>query len=695
MGPNRKNFKGSSRAQRTALRSKLPQFRVEPMENSSNILSVTTRDSTENDASFQQVEADQKDTHDDNMNKGSIGDGVEISEPTTKRAKEDDDESGQGEDAEAKRHKPEDATKVVDQGGNTELTKEERKKRKKELKLLAKKTQVDGGRASFMISRGHSKLKLKDLRDLIVYLLTETPTLPWIMVKNKFNIHNVVVLYISGLDPHFFNIDLQDPESHKPIAWAEKAVSGPVTEFQELRKFFDYMNVAAAAGDKQSIYSPTNTLLCVNLSNSERARRDAERKRDNEASKKKSSEYHMLKLNELKDSEYPLPTYLNPGSKLAEGWIETPQPPASDSPHPKKKLVAMDCEMCRTSAGSELTRISVLDESGATIYDTLVMPDNPIIDYLTQYSGMTPERLNGVTTTLKDVQNELLKLVDYDTILVGHSLENDFKVLKFAHPFVIDTCKLYHHTRGPPYRPSLKWLAHKWLSRSIQQGGANGHDSVEDAKTCLDLVHLKLLKGPLFGEYSQEQESLFTRLERFTTPRTSAMIDYFSTEGRGATTTVKVTSDSEAVAAVQKSVTNHNFVWARLRGMEINHGKIPEEVAMADQLITADRDSDVPSSAKIEATEEEIRAAARTMDDHIAAIVASLPTNTALIISSGQGDYRKVSQLQQRQKNFQKLYRTLHLSEIAAEDQFLEEDHKLLEKAVEHAKNGVCFLMVK
>lgn len=117
------------------------------------------------------------------------------------------------------------------------------------------------------------------MRDLIVYLLTETPTLPWIMVKNKFNIHNVVVLYVSGLDPQFFNIDLADPESHKPVAWAEKAIAGPVTEFQELRKFFDYMSVTQAGGDKQSIYSPTNTLLNVSLSNSERARRDAERKR--------------------------------------------------------------------------------------------------------------------------------------------------------------------------------------------------------------------------------------------------------------------------------------------------------------------------------------------------------------------------------------------------------------------------------
>ncbi|KAG0084033.1 hypothetical protein BGZ92_010250 [Podila epicladia] len=700
MGVNRKKFHGFSRAQRSALRSKTPQFEVKSVAKA-----------PETGTPNEEPKSDKEDDHEmDGLTKPQqdIEGSPEVigqeNSAGAKRVKDQDDDRDQEEEEEeeeeekeftTKRHKAEHEAKAPS-GSNGEMTKEERKKKKKEAKLLAKKTLLDGGRPSFMISRSHPKLKLKDVRDLIVYLLTETPTLPWIMVKNKFNIHNVVVLYISGLDPQFFNVDLADPESHKPVAWSEKAVSGPVTEFQELRKFFDYMSVTQAGGDKQSIYSPTNTLLNVNLSNSERARRDAERKRASESAEKKSPEFHMLTLDELKDCDYPLPTYLSSESQLQEGWIETDrQTSDSDGPPPPKKLLAMDCEMCRTSAGSELTRISVLDESGETIYDTLVMPDNPIIDYLTQYSGMTAERLEGVTTTLTDVQAELKKLVSYDNILVGHSLENDMKVLKFAHPFIIDTSKLYHHTRGPPYRASLKWLAHKWLSRNIQQGGANGHDSVEDAKACLDLVKLKLEKGPLFGEFSQEQESLFARLDRHTVPRTSAMIDSFTFAGKAATTTIKPASDTETVKAVQEAVITHGFVWARLRGMEINHGKIPEADATAGQLIGTGRDSAVPCSTKIMASEEEIREAARRMDTHIAQIVESLPANTALMVLSGQGDYREVSKMQQRQKNFQKLYNTLHLSQIPPEDHFLEADQVRLEEAIDQAKNGVCFLMVK
>lgn len=48
---------------------------------------------------------------------------------------------------------------------------------------------------------------------------------------------------------------------------------------------------------------------------------------------------------------------------------------------------------------------------------------------------MTAEKLEGVMTRLVDVQRDLTQLMDYNTILVGHSLECDLKVLKVSVAF--------------------------------------------------------------------------------------------------------------------------------------------------------------------------------------------------------------------------------------------------------------------
>ncbi|KAK3822816.1 MAG: hypothetical protein J3Q66DRAFT_330201 [Benniella sp.] len=588
--------------------------------------------------------------------------------------------------------------KILEEWSN--MSKKERKQLKKQTKALSRKSEGDGGRPCFLLNRNYNKLNIKDVRDLILYLLTETQTLPWIMVRNKFNIHKVVLLHIPGLDPKLFNINLLHPDSDKPIAWAEKATKGPVTEFQHLKAFFDVMNVMKVGGDKSRIFSPVESMLYVPLSNSEKAKKEAERRSRKGSASRLKPESYILTLDDLRERDFPLPSYLAPNTAPQNDWIETKQ--QHSDPSTLKKMIAMDCEMVITAAGSEVARISLVDENNATILDELIVPDNEIVDYLTQYSGITAKRIEGVTTKLSDIQEKLQKLITYDTILVGHSLENDMKVLKFAHPFVIDTAVIYHHPRGPPFRPSLRWLAQRWLSRKIQSGGAAGHDSVEDASACMDLVKLKIQEGPGFGEYNQDSQSIFVRLFRHSARRLSAVIDSEMVPGEtSAATVIKVRTDTEVVKEVQGAIQNHNFVWARLRAIEINHGKISplssetEKIEDAGGSALQEPDSAPAMSHKVSVTDEEIREAVRSIDNSIAAIVDSLPTNTALIVTSGGGDTREVQQLQAQQKKFQKLYSSLELSSIPREDQFLDEEQQLLYKAVDKAKNGVCFFMVK
>nr|CAD7196822.1 unnamed protein product [Timema douglasi] len=157
-------------------------------------------------------------------------------------------------------------------------------------------------------------------------------------------------------------------------------------------------------------------------------------------------------------------------------------------------VYALDCEMCFTTRGLELTKVTVVAADGRLVYDCLVRPENFIIDYNTRFSGITARDLSKrATKTLKDVQNDLMGFINADTILIGHGLENDLRALQIIHGTVIDTSVVFPHYWGLPYRRSLKSLVGCLLKRDIQQD-SSGHDSFEDARACIELMLWRIRK---------------------------------------------------------------------------------------------------------------------------------------------------------------------------------------------------------
>ncbi|TMW63750.1 hypothetical protein Poli38472_002691 [Pythium oligandrum] len=253
------------------------------------------------------------------------------------------------------------------------------------------------------------------------------------------------------------------------------------------------------------------------------------------------------------------------------GYLTTKPLTEGQTRIPEQLLLAIDCEMCRTTKGVELTRLTLIDSTEKVLIDEYVKPKNPIVDYCTEFSGITYEIMEGCTTTLADVQQRFLELVPAEAILVGHSVENDLQALQIVHKRVIDTTVLYPHPRGPPFRSALRFLTSTYLSRAIQTGN-DGHCSVEDAVATLQLVQLKVKKGPTFPSIEQEYSQKKVINELSLAKKSVLIVDSLRScrsLAAGTACTMPCETNEKVVASVVNQLTTGfppHFTWSRIRG---------------------------------------------------------------------------------------------------------------------------------
>ncbi|KAI0719584.1 Rexo1 protein [Cerioporus squamosus] len=161
-------------------------------------------------------------------------------------------------------------------------------------------------------------------------------------------------------------------------------------------------------------------------------------------------------------------------------------------------VVALDCEMIYTTGGMRVARVSVVDSAGKDVLDEFVRMDEgvEVIDFNTRFSGITAENYATAVLPLASIRESLDTIINSQTIIIGHALDNDLKTLRMIHYRCVDTVVLFPHQAGSPYRRALRSLAKEHLGRTIQAAGAAGHSSVEDSVATLDLVRWHLLNGP-------------------------------------------------------------------------------------------------------------------------------------------------------------------------------------------------------
>lgn len=141
-----------------------------------------------------------------------------------------------------------------------------------------------------------------------------------------------------------------------------------------------------------------------------------------------------------------------------------------------------------------LARVSVIrgsgDNEGLPFIDDYINCKEPIVDYLTSYSGISPGDLDPLYSrhnlvSLKIAYKKLWILLNLGCKFLGHGLKMDFRVINIQIPksHVIDTADLFYIS-AKQRRLGLAFLAWYLFRENIQNGT---HDSIEDAKTALRL----------------------------------------------------------------------------------------------------------------------------------------------------------------------------------------------------------------
>ncbi|KAI8089621.1 uncharacterized protein BX664DRAFT_333496 [Halteromyces radiatus] len=581
------------------------------------------------------------------------------------------------------------------------LAKKDRKKYHKAINL-GQKVKISDGKLflypKIAFRQHNSFISLNDLRLLILATLDSGHKVPrWAEILERHKIKKVVVVDIPVLDPTVLDIEALDLTISK-----ETTLNSYNTLLNKRGEFFKYFGVSniesdpiaiigTGPGDKRrGLQNRFSQLLQCKMTKGQLKKLRHE-PTEIDGNVIPNAEELMLTLEDLVEENFPLHHSLQHDTPLPDGWVDTKEGTGSI-----KKLLAMDCEMCKSENRRVLTKVALVDEDHNILLNEFVKPDTPITDYVTQYSGVDAKSLEGVTTTLADIQNKLMDYIDGDTILVGHGLVNDLRAVKMRHPYIIDTSVIYHHDNGPPYKAPLRGLALRYLNKRIQQHHQEenndddtntntsytqstvqveeqpiGHDPCEDAIASLELTQLKMKMGFKFGLHMDYvTENILDRLEQ--QKKTGVVIDVQAKYNNVLTRELKdnpnfynMVSNTQAVdKAIQQHASN-DLVMMKLGQEDMNDDLIRTDTIIATYL------------------------------EHVRKIYDHLEPDTVILMLTGHYNNDELERYRKKWLAYKLDLRTRLLNEIPENERWTEQDEQQHSTLLELAKRFLVFPFVK
>lgn len=216
------------------------------------------------------------------------------------------------------------------------------------------------------------------------------------------------------------------------------------------------------------------------------------------------------------------PTHEYQKAQHADKYRSFASSPAASPQNPKSRAITLDCEMAEVKGlRSEVILICAVDYfTGAVLLNKLVHPGERVHDWRTRIHGITDAAMKKAVSQGRalagwtEARAELWKLVDQNTILIGHALQHDLDVLRMVHTRIVDSAILARNAVGTYNRQwGLQRLCKELLSLEIRNNKGGVHDCLEDVLSTREVVLLCTRNKQKFEAWAEAKKLELTRQE--------------------------------------------------------------------------------------------------------------------------------------------------------------------------------------